>query len=124
MCMSFCTFSTAVMASPREAFGARLNDTVIAGNCPWWLIESSSVVLVKWQNALSGTSVLSEEVVAARMLVFATFSALVGAVSVLAAAVYCAVPVRAFDPAEDEPEAENEVAAPAPLAPEEALGAM
>ena len=98
----------------------------MAGNCPWWLIESSSVVVAKWAKALSGTSLLSDELPAEIVLavVFAILSALVGAVSVLVAAVYCAVPVRAFDPAEDEPEAENEVAAPAPVAPEEALGAM
>ena len=34
------------------------------------------------------------------------------------------VPVRALDPAEAEAEAENDVVAPAPLAPLEALGAM
>src|SRR5580704_8177030 len=59
--MSFCTFSTTEMASPSEAFSARLNETVIAGNCPWWLIESGSVVFSKWQNALNGTSLLMAE---------------------------------------------------------------
>ena len=55
---------------------------------------------------------------------FATFRALTGAVSVLVVAVYCAVPVSAFEPADEEPEAENDVDAPAPDAPLEALGAM
>ena len=41
------TFSTALMASPNEARGARLKETVMAGNWPWWLIERSSVVLEK-----------------------------------------------------------------------------
>jgi hypothetical protein len=32
------------MAPPSAAFGARLKETVIAGNWPWWVIESGSVV--------------------------------------------------------------------------------
>src|SRR5260370_37230525 len=47
MCMSFWVFSMAVMAPPSEAFGARLNETVIDGNCPWCVIESGSVVVSK-----------------------------------------------------------------------------
>ncbi len=34
MFMSFCTLSIAVMALPRAALGARLNETVTEGNCP------------------------------------------------------------------------------------------
>ena len=34
MCMSCCTLSIAVMALPKAAFGARLNETVTEGNCP------------------------------------------------------------------------------------------
>ena len=34
---------------------------------------------------------------------------------------YCGEAVRAFEPAEEEPEAEKEVAAPGPLVPAEAL---
>jgi hypothetical protein len=52
------------MALPNAAFDARLNDTVIAGNCPWWLMESGSVVFSKWVNALSGTALLVAELVA------------------------------------------------------------
>ncbi len=51
-------------------------------------------------------------------------SAFEGGAKVLAAGVYSAVPVRAFDPAEDDPEAENEEEAPVPLAPEEVLDWM
>src|SRR5580700_2116135 len=64
MCMSFCTLSTAVMASPSAAFGPRLKDTVMAGNCPWWLMESASVVFSKCEKALSGTATLNTELVA------------------------------------------------------------
>src|SRR3984885_5445470 len=61
MRMSFCTLSTALIASPSAAFGPRLNDTVMAGNCPWWLIESASVVFSKCEKALSGTALLTAE---------------------------------------------------------------
>src|SRR5260370_38612360 len=47
MCMSFWTLSMAVMAPPSAAFGARLNETGIDGNCPWCVIESGSVVVSK-----------------------------------------------------------------------------
>ena len=58
--------------------------------------------------------------------VLTTFAdnALEGGAKLLAAGVYSAVPVRAFDPAEDDPEAENEVEAPVPLAPEDELDRM
>ena len=56
----------------------------------------------------------------------ATFdeSALDGGAKVLAVGVYCAVPVRAFEPAEDDPEAEKEVDAAVPLAPLDVLDKM
>ena len=47
-------------------------------------------------------------------------SAFAGGASVLADGVYCAEAVRAFEPAEDDPDAANEVDAPAPLVPEAA----
>ena len=47
--------STAATASPSETPGARLNDSVTAGNCPWWLIESGAVVSVTRVTARSGT---------------------------------------------------------------------
>ena len=34
MCISFCTLVIAEIAPPSAAFGARLKETVIAGNCP------------------------------------------------------------------------------------------
>ena len=43
---------------------------------------------------------------------------------VLADGVYSAVPVKAFEPAEEDPEAEKEVEAPVPLVPEDALAMM
>ena len=128
MCMSFCTLSTAEMASPSEEFSARLNETVIAGNWPWWLMERGSVVFSKWQNALNGTSLLIAELLepAEPAPVLTTFdeSALDGGAKVLAVGVYCAVPVRAFEPAEDDPEAEKEVDAAVPLAPLDVLDKM
>src|SRR5207245_10037551 len=39
--ISRCTRSMAVTAAPSETPGARLNDTVTAGNWPWWLIASA-----------------------------------------------------------------------------------
>jgi hypothetical protein len=33
----------------------------MAGNCPWWLIESDSVVVSKCEKALSGTALLVAE---------------------------------------------------------------
>src|ERR1700722_4346788 len=56
MCQSSCTLSTAVVAFPIEAFGARLNDTVTTGNCPCRLIESGALSSSKCANALSGTA--------------------------------------------------------------------
>ena len=51
------------MAPPSAALGARLKETVIAGNCPWWLIDSGSVFNSKCENALSGTALLFAELV-------------------------------------------------------------
>jgi len=48
-------------------------------------------------------------------------SAFAGGASVLAAGVYCAEDVKAFDPAEDDPEDAKEEEAPAPVAPEDAF---
>jgi hypothetical protein len=48
-------------------------------------------------------------------------SAFAGGARVFAAGVYCAVEVSPFDPAEDDPEAANEVEAPAPVAPADAF---
>jgi hypothetical protein len=48
-------------------------------------------------------------------------SAFAGGASVLAEGVNTDEPVSAFDPAEEDPEAANEVEAAAPVAPEDAL---
>src|SRR3979409_2222619 len=69
------TFSTAVIALPRAAPGARLKDTVTEGNCPWWLMESGEFTLSKCVNALSGTGLAEAELVLA-------FDALVAVVAV------------------------------------------
>ena|ERR1700727_2214666 len=127
--MSFCTLSTAVMALPSEAFGARLNDTVIAGNCPWWLMESGSVVFSKWAKALSGTALLVDELVVPTELTpwldavveELAESAFEGGARVFAEGVNRADVVNAFDPAEEEPEDANDDVAPVPVAPAEAL---
>jgi hypothetical protein len=62
-------------------------------------------------------------VVAPRLGVADAFGvrAFVGGASVFAAGVYLAEEVSAFEPADDDPEAANEVDAPAPLAPDDAL---
>ncbi len=39
MWMEAVTFWIALTASPSATPGARLNDSVTAGNCPWWLID-------------------------------------------------------------------------------------
>ena len=91
-------------------------------------MERGSVVFSKWQNALNGTSLLTAELFepAEPAPVLATLeeSALDGDAKVLAAGEYCAVPVRVFEPAEDDPEAEKEVDAAVPLAPAEELDKM
>ena len=116
------------MALPKEAFEARLNDTVIAGNWPWWVMASGSVVFSKWENALRGTALLVVELVApaevAPLLDDAAElaeSAFAGGASVFAPAVYSAEVVTALDPAEDDPEDAKEEEAPVPLAPADAL---
>src|SRR5580658_6901847 len=116
------------MALPRAAFEARLNDTVMAGNWPWCVMASGSVVFSKWAKALRGAALLMAELVApaevAPELEFAVTvlaeSAFEGGVSVFAEGVYSAELVAAFDPADDDPEDANEDAAPAPDAPEDA----
>ena len=129
MCMFFCTLSTAEMALPSAAFGPRLNDTVMAGNWPWCVMASGSVVFSKCAKALRGTALLVAELVApaepAPLLDVAVEvlaeSAFAGGVSVGVDGVYNAEVVSEFDPAEDEPEDAKDEDAPAPVAPEDAL---
>jgi hypothetical protein len=122
MCISFCTFVISEIAPPRAAFGARLNETVIAGNCPWCVIESASVVVSKWENALNGTALLVDELVAPADVEppgtpdVSDCSAFTGGVSVLADGVNRAEPVSAFEPAELDPRPDDDDAG-APLVP-------
>src|SRR5580704_18061636 len=43
--MSLSTAWIARVASPSEAPGARLNESVTTGNCPWWLTASGAFVV-------------------------------------------------------------------------------
>src|SRR5580704_5601081 len=52
------TLWMASMASLSDLPGARLNEIVTAGNCPWWLIESDVVAVETDAKVESGTSVL------------------------------------------------------------------
>src|SRR5580704_6616906 len=108
MCMSFSTLSTAAMALPSAAFGARLNDTVMAGNWPWWVTDSDSVVFSKCEKALSGTALLVAELVAPAevaplldAVVEVLERAFAAGTRVFAAGVYRAEVVSALEPAED-----------------------
>ena len=47
--------STARTASPSDVPGDRLNDSVTAGNCAWWLMVSGALVVVTFVSACSGT---------------------------------------------------------------------
>jgi hypothetical protein len=91
-------------------------------------MASASVVFSKWEKALSGTALLTAELVApaepaplldAAVEVLAE-SALAGGARVFADGVYSAEPVRALEPAEDDPEDANEEEAPVPVAPADA----
>src|SRR3984957_19345968 len=59
----FAVLLIASMASPREAFPARLKETVTEGNWPWWLIDSDSVPGSMWVKAPRGTALLGVELV-------------------------------------------------------------
>src|ERR1700680_2995119 len=114
MCMSFCTLVTESMAPPSEAPGAMLKETVTEGNCPWWVMESGSVVVSKWAMALSGTALLGVELLVPAALtpcVVPLTGAITraGAVIVPAEGVYAADSVMAFEPAGEEPEGAKEL---------------
>ena len=122
----------AVMASPSAAFGARLNETVMAGNCPWWVIESGSVVFSKVREGAEGHGVAHGRTGragrAAPVLDVrrgARRERIRGGRRAYWPTAYRAPkPVSAFEPAEEDPDDANEVEAPAPVAPEEALAWM
>src|ERR1700722_2826299 len=128
MCISCCTLLIESIAPPREAFEARLNDTVIAGNCPWWLMESGSVVFSNCIRAESGTALLLPAELATPVELVPTVgceealfeSAEVGGRSVAADGVYSTEVVVAFEPAAADPDDANEEAAPAPVTPVDA----
>ncbi len=46
---------TASRAGPMSAPGARLNEKVVAANCPWWLTDSGARLGSTWVKADSGT---------------------------------------------------------------------
>src|ERR1017187_9854732 len=53
--MSFSACWMAFVASPREAPGARLNESVTTGNCPWWLTARGAFVVCIFTNVEIGT---------------------------------------------------------------------
>src|SRR5271157_5476653 len=55
MTISSFTLLTASTASPNEAPGARLNDSVTTGNWPWWFTVIGTDVISTRLKALSGT---------------------------------------------------------------------
>src|SRR5947209_16236309 len=110
------------MAVPSEAPGARLNEIVTDGNCPWWLIASGSVVVSICVKALSGIARAPTEDV----VVFGVVPAMVPAAAddpapelvppstdaegfrAFEEGVYRTPVVSAFEPAEADAEDENE----------------
>src|SRR6202040_597507 len=98
------------MALPSAAPGARLKETVMAGNCPWWLMERDWVLVSKWENALNGTALLFVELVAPADVApllevveeVAAASAFTGAEMVLADGVKSTDVVRALETAGGE----------------------
>ena len=95
-------------------------------------MASGSVVFSKCEKALSGTALLTAELVVpaelaplldAAVEVLAE-SAFAGGARVFADGVYSAEVVSALDPAEDDPEDAKEEEAPAPVAPADALDWM
>src|SRR5580698_202185 len=65
MPISRCASSIARVASPSDALGARLNEIVTTGNCPWWFTESAADRVSKCVNVLSGTALPFTAVTAA-----------------------------------------------------------
>src|SRR5580658_5331097 len=55
MPISSLTIFTALTASPSEAFGARLKESVTTGNWPWWLTVIGADESFTSENALKGT---------------------------------------------------------------------
>ena len=101
----------AVMALPRAALGAKLKETVIAGNWPWWLIERYSELVSKCENAPRGTALLFTELAATAELAALVelvaealdVRAFGGGERVFGDAVSRGEVVKALEPAEVEP---------------------
>src|ERR1700678_1877752 len=55
MCISSFTLFTALTASPRDASGGRLKESVITGNWPWWFTVIGALDITRCVKALSGT---------------------------------------------------------------------
>ena len=55
MLTSAFTLFTAVTASPSEAPGARLKESVTTGNWPWWFTVMGAFISSTWVKAASGT---------------------------------------------------------------------
>ena len=118
---------------PRAVRAARLNEMVTAGNWPWRLIESGDTVVSAIEKPLSGTALAGAELEAVLALAGGlvadvavleptpAFRALSGGVRIPDEGVYLTEDVRAFVPAEADPEDENVFAAPGPLLPAELL---
>ena len=104
-----------------------MNETVTEGNCPWWLMDRASLVRSIRVNAPKGTALLIAAVVDVLGVVpvgdelLLCESAPKGGPRTPEEGVYGSVVVVAFDPAEAEPEDENELAAAGPEVPEDAL---
>src|SRR5580698_5035270 len=132
------TFSMSSMAVPSEALFPRLKETVTEGNCPWWLMESASVMVEAWVKALRGIAFAPTEAMAVLGVVPAADPPLTdelpapavpesteaGGLRTADEGVYLVDAVSALEPAAAEADEENDVAAPAPLAPDEALDWM
>ena len=84
-------------------------------------MESASVMALSCVKALSGMALAPTEEVVRLGVVPEPERTEEGAFNTCEDGVYRTEPVSAFDPADDEAEEEYEVAAPAPVAPDEAL---
>src|ERR1700733_12512300 len=87
-------------------------------------MESASLARWKWANALRGTALLIAEVATVfcdEVVELAGDNAFVGGMRTPDEGVYGAEVVIAFDPAEEDPDDEKELAAPGPDVPDEAL---
>src|ERR1022692_4207701 len=93
MPISLFTLFTALTASPSEASGARLNESVTTGNWPWWFTVIGALDVSTCVKALSGTCPPFGNAVAEEIpLPNATLDAIVGLLAVTAEAPATAAP--------------------------------